>query len=111
MTAPDPDAPPAAPDADAEPPLPADLAEALRARGLPASGEVALRRALERHLPRYSLYRLLPAAAKRWKTRYRLMAGDGYHDGQTAAEAYARGLLAAVERTSPLSASPGKGGE
>lgn len=110
MTAPEPDAP-AAPDADAEPSLPADLAEALRAHGLPGNGEVALRRALERHLPGYSLYRLLPAAAKRWKTRYRLMAGDDYHDGQTAAEAYARALLAAVERTASRSPSPEQGGE
>ncbi|HEY7982558.1 MAG TPA: hypothetical protein VID73_00235 [Ktedonobacterales bacterium] len=83
---------------DDEPPLPGDLAAALAARGLPARGEVALRRALESHLPGYSLYRLLPAAARRWKTRYRLMSGATYHDGQTAAEAYARALLAAVER-------------
>jgi hypothetical protein len=98
MTAPDPDVPLAPSDADVESPLPAELVAALQAGCLPASGEVALRRALERHLPGYSLYRLLPAAAKRWKTRYRLMAGDAYYDGQTAAEAYARALLAAVER-------------
>ncbi|HEV2235721.1 MAG TPA: hypothetical protein VGR57_03585 [Ktedonobacterales bacterium] len=84
------------PNGDDEPPLPLDLAAALAARGLLADGEVALRRALEAHLPGYSLYRLLPAAARRWKTRYRLMAGDAYYDGQTAAEAYARALLAAV---------------
>jgi hypothetical protein len=95
MTTPDPNALPTVPAPDDEPPLPGELVAALMARGLPASGEVALRRALEAHLPGYSLYRLLPAAARRWKTRYRLMAGDAYYDGQTAAEAYARALLAA----------------
>ena len=77
----------------ADPPLPPDLVEALSARGLPVEGEVALRRALEARLPGYCLYRLMPAAARRWKTRYRLMAGDAYYDGQTASEAYARALL------------------
>jgi hypothetical protein len=94
MTPPDPETP--AP--EDEPPLPEDLTAALAARGLPASGEVALRRALEARLPGYSLYRLLPAAVKRWKTRYRLMAGDAYYDGQTPSEAYARALLATTER-------------
>lgn len=78
----------------AEPDLPPDVMEALRARGLPTGGETTLRRALEAHLPGYSLFRLTPAAVKRWKVRYRLMAGDTYHDGQTAVEAYARALLA-----------------
>jgi hypothetical protein len=78
----------------AEPALPPDVAAALRARGLPTSGETALRRALEAHLPGFSLFRLTPAAVKRWKVRYRLMAGDAYYDGQTVEEAYARALLA-----------------
>jgi hypothetical protein len=97
MILPDSATPSAAPAPEDEPLLPEDVAVAQAARGLPASGEVALRRALEAYLPGYSLYRLLPAAVKRWKTRYRLMAGDDYYDGQTAAEAYARALLAAAE--------------
>lgn len=78
----------------ADPTLPGDVAATLRARGLPTGGETALRLALEAHLPGYSLYRLTPAAVKRWKVRYRLMAGDAYYDGQTVEEAYARALLA-----------------
>ena len=48
-----------------EVPLPHDVIVALRERGLTSAGEVALRRALERHLPGYSLHRLPPAAVKR----------------------------------------------
>lgn len=77
-----------------EPPLPDDPADDLIQRGLPAGVEAAIRRALEAYLPGYSLYRLTPAAVKRWKIRYSLMAGDAYYDGQSASEAYARALLA-----------------
>lgn len=88
-----------------EPPLPDDVRAALRARGLPDdgpdAGEVALRRALEQRLPGYSLYRLPPAAIKRWKARYRLMAGETYYDGQTPAEVYARALLALTDAPLP----------
>ena len=78
----------------AELPLPADLVEALRARRLPTEDETELRRALEVILPGYSLFRLTPAAVRKWKVRYRLMAGDDYYDGQSVCEAYARALLA-----------------
>jgi hypothetical protein len=88
-------APDAAPGGAPEPPLPPHLEAALRACGLPTAGETELRRALEARVPGYCLYRLMPAAVKRWKARYRLIAGDTYHDGQSAAEAYARALLAA----------------
>lgn len=76
--------------------LPAELATALAAAGISASGEVALRRELERHLTGYTLCRLTPAAARRWKARYRLLYGANYLDGQTPAEVYARALLAVV---------------
>ena len=46
-----------------------------------------------------------PAAVKRWKTRYRLMSGQAYYDGQTAAEAYARALLAAFATGSSSASS------
>ncbi len=46
-----------------------------------------------------------PAAVKRWKTRYRLMSGHAYYDGQTAAEAYARALLAAFATGSSSASS------
>lgn len=83
-----------------EPPLPPEVIALLAERGLPTAGEVRLRQALERHLAGYSLFRLPPAAAKRWKVRYRLMAGASYFDGQSAAEAYARALLACVANAS-----------
>ncbi|HEX6798183.1 MAG TPA: hypothetical protein VF116_10780 [Ktedonobacterales bacterium] len=68
----------------------------LDAAGVAARDEVALRRALERLVPGYNLFRLTPAAAKRWKCRYRILLAQGYYDGQSAAEAYARALLAAL---------------
>jgi hypothetical protein len=90
-----------------EPPLPADLTAALRAHGLADAGETPLRQALEARLPSYSLFRLTPAAAKKWKVRYRLMAGDAYYDGQTVCEAYARALVACLgERRQPRLTSP-----
>ncbi len=81
---------------DPEPSLPADVVAALAARGLPTEGEVALRRALEARLSGYTVHRLLPAAARRWKTRYRLMAADAYYDGASIGEVYARALLAQI---------------
>ena len=73
--------------------MPEDLLAALHARQLPVD-EVGLRELLEAHVPGYDLHRLTPAAAKRWKTRYRLMLGAGYYDGASPAEVYARALLA-----------------
>jgi hypothetical protein len=77
--------------------LPAELRAALDQRGVVAGDEVALRRELERHLPGYTLYRLMPAAARRWKCTYRIMFGATYFDCQTVPEAYARALLAALD--------------
>jgi hypothetical protein len=76
--------------------LPEDVAALLRARGLPLD-EVGLRVALEARVPGWDLYRLTPAAVKRWKCRYRLMMDAGFFDGATAAEAFARALLAASD--------------
>lgn len=81
--------------------LPQDVAEALHALGVPARDEVGLRRELERYLSGYTLYRLTPAARKRWKARYRIMYEATYFDCQTPAEAYARALIAI--RISPTS--------
>ncbi len=68
--------------------------QALAAHGIVATDEVNLRVELERRLPAFTLYRLPPAAAKRWKCKYRLMFGDTYVDCQSVAEAYAMALLA-----------------
>lgn len=74
--------------------LPADLRDALALRGIVETGEVALRQALEERVPGYSLYRLTPAARKRWKCRYRILLEAGYYDGDLPSEVYARALLA-----------------
>lgn len=76
-----------------EQPLPDDVLIALRAHALPED-EVGLRVALDAYALGWELFRLTPAAAKRWKCRYRILMDAGYYDGQSAAEAYARALLA-----------------
>jgi len=87
------------PTTPAEPPVPGDVMAALATygvTGVAADDEVALRRLLEAHTPSYTLYRLTPAAARRWKARYRIMLSATYLDCQSVAEAYARALLAAL---------------
>ena len=81
-------------------PFPDDLAQALAAQGIVATGEVALRCALEQRVPGYNLYRLTLAAARRWKCCYRILLDAGYYDGQSAAEVYGRALLAALQAES-----------
>ncbi|MGH2479507.1 MAG: hypothetical protein ACRDHW_07635 [Ktedonobacteraceae bacterium] len=76
--------------------LPDDVEAALMTHGIGVRDEVALRLALEECLGGYTLYRLTPAAARRWKCRYRIMFEATYFDCQTVAEAYARALLAAL---------------
>jgi hypothetical protein len=89
-----------------EAPLPEDLARQLQAPGVSERDEVALRRELERHLPTYTLVRLNPIATRRWKARYRIMLGERYLDCQSASEAYARALLAALDPTTTAEQSP-----
>lgn len=86
-------------------PLPPDLREALATNGIADTGEIALRRALEARVPGYSLYRLTPAAQKRWKCRYRIMLDAGFFDGGSPAEVYARALLALLQTPSEAPSS------
>jgi hypothetical protein len=79
--------------------LPDEIQRVLTERGVIAMDEVGLRVELEQRLPAYTLYRLTPAASRRWKCKYRLMFGDTYLDCQTVAEAYARALLAIMPET------------
>jgi hypothetical protein len=76
--------------------LPDDVDAALAARGIEVRDEVGLRLILEEHLKGYTLYRLTPAAARRWKCRYRIMFEATYFDCQTVAEAHARALVASL---------------
>ena len=76
--------------------IPAELQAQLAQHAITNYGEVALREALEAHSQTYTLIKLAPWPARRWKCLYRLMLGDKIYDAQTAAEAYALGLLAAL---------------
>lgn len=82
-------------------PIPDGLIQQLRARGVDTLDEAQLRRLLERHATSYTLFRLPPAAARKWKARYRIMLAADFLDCQSVAEAYARALLAAL----PLAAT------
>jgi hypothetical protein len=73
-----------------------ELQTQLASRGIADMGEVALREALEAHIETYTLIKLAPWAARRWKCQYRLMMGDAIYDAQSIAEAYALALLAVL---------------
>ncbi len=76
--------------------LPEELHTYLIEQGINDFAEVALREALEIHAATYTLIKLADWPARRWKCRYRLMMGDAIYDAQSVAEAYARGLQAAL---------------
>jgi len=76
--------------------IPETLQQQLAQHGIRASGEVALREALEERVETYTLIKLAAWPARRWKCRYRLMMRDHMYDAQSAAEAYALGLLASL---------------
>jgi len=73
--------------------LPEELRTQLAQHGISDTGEVALREALEQHVETYTLIKLAPWPARRWQCHYRLMMGDTFYDAQSAAEAYALGLV------------------
>jgi hypothetical protein len=74
-----------------------ELQKQLAGHGVAGGEEVALREALEARCETYTLIKLAPWPARRWKCHYRLMMGDGIYDAQTAAEAYALALLALLD--------------
>jgi hypothetical protein len=76
--------------------IPETLHQQLVQYGITTIDEVALREALEERVETYTLIKLAPWPARRWKCRYRLMMRDNMYDAQTVAEAYALGLLAAL---------------
>ncbi len=78
--------------------LPEELRTQLAQHGITDTGEVALREALEQRAETYTLIKLAPWPARRWHCHYRLLMGDRFHDAQTAAEAYALGLISALNR-------------
>ena len=76
--------------------IPEALQQQLAQHGITHNDEVALREALEERVATYTLIKLAPWPARRWKCRYRLMMRDHMYDAQTVAEAYALALLAAL---------------
>ncbi len=76
--------------------LPEILRTQLLQAGVTDFSESALREALEARVEAYTLIKLAPWASRRWKCRYRLMMGDALYDAQSAAEAYALGIQAAM---------------
>jgi len=78
--------------------LPEPLQTQLMDYGFSDFGEVALREALEARVETYTLIKLAAWPARRWKCRYRLLLGEAIHDAESVAEAYALGLLAALQR-------------
>lgn len=77
----------------------AELQAQLAQHGISDYGEVDLRQALEARSETYTLIKLAPWPARRWKCRYRLMMGDKIYDAQTVTEAYALALLAVLSNT------------
>ena len=77
--------------------LPESLQHELAQHGIDAFDEITLRQALEQRVETYTLIRLAPWPARRWKCQYRLMLGDAMHDAQSVAEAYGMALLAVLQ--------------
>ena len=76
--------------------LPETLQHELTQYNITAFDEITLRQALEQRVETYTLIRLAPWPARRWKCQYRLMLGDAIYDAQTVAEAYGIALLAVL---------------
>ncbi len=79
--------------------IPDELLTALAKYNIRARKEVSLREALEARVETYTLIKLAPWPARRWKCKYRLLLGDKMHDAQSAAEAYAIALLSILENS------------
>jgi hypothetical protein len=79
--------------------IPEQLHTQLTQHGITVSGEVALREALEARVATYTLIKLAPWPARRWKCHYRLLIGDKIYDAQNPSEAYAKAILALLENT------------
>ena len=74
-----------------------ELQHRLAQHGISKLDEVALREALETRVETYTLIKLAPWPARRWKCHYRLMMGDRFYDAQSVTEAYAMALAASFE--------------
>jgi hypothetical protein len=75
-----------------------ELQSQLLAHQIEQFDEISLRETLEAHAETYTLMKLAPWPARRCKCHYRLMMSTNMYDAQTAAEAYAMGLLALLQQ-------------
>lgn len=75
------------------------LHKQLTQHGITVRGEIELREALEARAETYTLIKLAPWPARRWKCHYRLLIGDRIYDAQSPSEAYAMAILALLENT------------
>jgi len=86
------------------------LEEGLRARlaayGIVVNDETSLREAMEARIETYTLFKLAPWPARRWKCHYRLMMKDQMYDGQGIEEVYALALLGRLEISTNNEALP-----
>ena len=78
--------------------IPDELHKELAKYNITARGEVALREVLETHAETYTLIKLAPWPARRWKCQYRLLIRDKMYDAQSPSEAYAMALLGILEQ-------------
>jgi hypothetical protein len=69
----------------------------LTQHGITVSGEIELREALEARAGTYTLIKLAPWPARRWKCHYRLLIRDSIYDAQSPSEAYAMAILAILD--------------
>ena len=74
-----------------------ELRTQLTQHGITSFDEVSLREALEAHTETYTLIKLAPWPARRWKCHYRLLIGDRIYDAQSPSEAYAMAILAILD--------------
>jgi hypothetical protein len=79
--------------------IPEELHRQLARHGISSIDEVVLREALEARIETYTLIKLAPWPARRWKCQYRLLIGDKIYDAQSVVEAYAMGLLAILNHS------------
>lgn len=74
-----------------------ELQTRLLAQGIANSDETGLRESLEARIETYTLFKLAPWPARRWKCQYRLMMREQTYDGQSVEDVYALALLARLE--------------
>jgi hypothetical protein len=77
-----------------------ELQKRLKECAIDATDEIHLRQILEEHVETYTLFKLAPWPARRWKCHYRLMMRDQMYDGQSVEEVYALALLARLKPAS-----------